>query len=126
MIEFEGYEYVRRNHYNKTGGDADLVFRKDVSQTSLFEAGETILLVQVKKHKVGSTSDLKAVKQIIDIRKSEPDYNGALGCVITLADFDNEAIELAEEHHIKLINGEEFTKMLIKVSLERLDLEINT
>lgn len=109
LLKSEGYEIESRNHYDKEGGDLDLRCSRERSDRSPFEAGQVILLVQVKKHQ--GTTDKHAVEQIKRMLDKEP---GADACVISLADkFDHQAHTLAQQYGIRLINGREFCRLLL-------------
>lgn len=110
LITEWGYSIEGRNIFDGEGGDIDRICVRERSSTSPFESGQVTLLVQIKKH-VGTT-DKKAVEQI---QRMMRERTGADGCVMSLAnDFSREAIELAEEHGILLLNGEALCRLLLQ------------
>lgn len=115
VLANQGYKIVNRNFYDGAGGDADLVCEKDRSNISPFEQGQDILYVQIKKHK-GTTNE-GAIDQLLKmIEKNE----NAKGCVITLADnFTKEAINIADEEGIVLMDGNTISELLMAVMIDQ-------
>jgi hypothetical protein len=108
LLTLGGFRILDRHQYDRAGGDIDLRCVRDRSDASPFEAGQTVLFVQVKKH-IGTT-DLGAVQQLVKMIAKEP---GADGCVMSLADnFSAEAVALAGTE-IQLLNGEEICELLL-------------
>ncbi len=103
-----------KNEKNKAG-DADVV--------ATFEPIKTIIYVQVKFHE-GETDEW-ALEQITNYRdykkENEDDGYSKLAWVITTAEkFTDECYKKAEEENVQLINGEEFTQMILEVGLSNL------
>lgn len=110
LLVSSGYQIVRRNHYDGQGGDVDLHCERDRSYSSPFEAGQTTLFVQVKKH-TGRT-DAQAVRQVLAMIEREP---LADGCVMSLGDsFTEEAERLAEENGTILLSGDTICRLLLQ------------
>lgn len=99
----------------KDGADADIVAE--------FKNLKHIIYIQAKLHE-GETSDW-AVHQIKEYynQKSDgdPDYSYARWVISTCDGYSEEAIRAAEEYRVRLINGEEFARMLIDIGLLNLD-----
>jgi hypothetical protein len=118
LLVSSGYQ-VTGNQYDSAGGDFDLRCVRERSGASPFEAGETILLVQVKKY-VGETGD-EAVKQLLAMIAKEP---AADGCVMSLGDsFTETAQKLADENGIVLMKGEAICQLLLSL-LSKLTVEV--
>lgn len=89
-----------------------------------FDVLEIVLAVQAKYH--SGKTDSWGVQQIDmygkDLQENmDKEYNH-LNWVISAADnFTDEAISLASEKNIRLINGTEFAEMLIKAGVENID-----
>ncbi len=114
-----GYKIDRRNHYNRKGGDVDLVCVRERSDLSPFENGRVELIVQVKKHT--GTTDAEAVHQVIGMMEEYPMANG---CVMSLADdFEGEARDLAEGSDIRLMDRREITTLLLRALGRRATIE---
>ena len=98
------------------GGKAE---NADADITAYFEALKLIIYVQAKHH-TGETSQW-AVRQISDYREqkeNETDDNTYVSWVISTCDrFSPEAIKLARESNVRLINGLDFAEMLINAGL---------
>ena len=100
-------------------GDGDIVAR--------FDALKLLVYVQAKHHS-GITGDwgIKQISEYTDQKNRDSvdsDYN-AISWVISSADeFSAEAQALAIEKNVKLINGEEFRKMLIDVGMAKISNE---
>jgi len=110
LVTSAGYRVERRNVYDSAGGDIDLRCVRECSESSPFEAGQTLLFVQVKKHE-GETDDWP-VKQLLNMIKREP---AAEGCVMSLADdFTAAAKDLADKNGILLMNGAAICRLLLK------------
>ena len=109
LLSSFGYRIERRHEYDGEGGDVDLRCVRERADISPFDFGQTILLVQVKKH-TGITDKL-AVEQLLPMMRQE---TNAEGCVMSLADsFSEEAEELARMHGILLMGGDEICRLLL-------------
>ncbi len=114
ILIHNGYEIVARNHYDRKGGDADLICERRRSDGSPFEDGVLRLYVQVKRHNV--VTDEEPVKQLIRLLEVE----GGDGCVMTLADsFSNTAKTLAKQKEIRLIARPELEVLLLGLLASR-------
>lgn len=96
-------------------GDADII--------ATFESIKLIIYIQAK-FQTGQISEF-GVNQILEYKTDkenlEDDYN-RIAWVITTADsFNEEAERKAREHEIQLINGLEFSKMLLNVGINLLN-----
>lgn len=102
-------------YYTGKEGDVDVV--------AFFENQKTVVNVQVK-HYTGQTSDW-AVDQITDYVKSEranfDEYHNILWVISSADSFSDECIKKAKENNVRLINGKEFTTMLLNVGLDKLE-----
>ena len=109
LLSSFGYRIEGRNEYDGEGGDVDLRCVREHADISPFESGQTILLVQVKRHE--GTTGRCAVEQV---RRMMRQYPSAEGCVMSLADsFSEEAEELARIHGILLMGGDEICRLLL-------------
>lgn len=118
MISFEsicerllteaGFEVAGQNEYDRDGGDVDRRCVRNRADVTPFEAGETLLFVQIKKH--AGTTDSHAVDQLLRMIEHEP----ADGCVMSLADrFSEEAIVKAEKAAIALLDGDSIAQLVM-------------
>ncbi len=102
-------------------GDADVI--------ASFEPLKTIIYVQAKFHE-GETSSW-ALEQILAYRDSmaakdlSDEYSQISWVISTGSSYSKEAINLAKEQRIRLINGEQFATMLLQVGLAGLDAAID-
>ena len=103
-----------KNESSTEEGDADRV--------AFFEKIGVAIMVQAKKH-TAETNDW-AVTQIRAFKKNHlfDRYKTLLWVISTCDTFSEDAIRLAEENEVRLINGEEFAKMIIDVGLGGLTL----
>jgi hypothetical protein len=94
----------------------------DVDVTATFENIKLVIYVQAKFHK-GNTSDW-AVNQVLDYvnyKEDEDDGYNKIAWVISSADkFNENAINKAKENNIRLINGLEFSEMLLNVGIKNI------
>ena len=106
-----------KNEHGKEG-DADIV--------SVFEKQKLIIYIQAK-YQSGKTNDW-GVHQILDykINKESIDdgYNKIAWVVTTANQFSEEAERVANENGIQLINGLEFSKMLLDAGILMLDKQL--
>lgn len=110
LIVAAGYRIAARNQYDSAGGDVDLRCVRERSDASPFEAGQTLLFVQVKKH-VGTTDEW-SVNQLLKMIAQEP---LADGCVMSLGDsFTEAASDLAEKNGILLMTGDTVCRLLLE------------
>jgi len=116
VLMHNGYEITKRNEYDGEGGDVDLVCVKEKADISPFEQGEETLYVQIKKHK--GTSNKKGVEQLLNMLNKNSRANG---CLISLAEnFSDDAVTIANENGIVLINGLDLSDLLIAVMTDRI------
>ena len=109
LLSAAGYRIIRRNYYDKQGGDVDLICVRSRSDVSIFESGEVRLFVQVKKY-AGETNE-EAVQQVIKMLKEDP---SADGCVMSLADgFTEGAEKLADNNGIVLLDRHDICAQLM-------------
>jgi restriction endonuclease Mrr len=96
-------------------GDADIV--------AVFENLKLIIYIQAKFHK--DKDNEWAINQILDYktnRESIDDGYNKIAWVITSADtFNDEAKKIAAENEIQLIDGIEFSKMLLNAGINLLN-----
>ena len=118
-VEKIGAEYSKIPAKNepgkKDGADADIVAE--------FKNLKHIIYIQAKHHE-GETSDW-AVHQIKEYfsQKSEgdPDYSYARWVISTCDKYSEAAVKTAKENNVRLIDGEEFARMLIDAGLLKVD-----
>lgn len=94
----------------------------DADRVAFFDKLGVAIMVQAKKHY--AETDSWAVTQISSFKKNHhfDRYKTILWVISTCDSFSEEAQNLAEENEVRLINGEEFAKMIIDVGLEGLTL----
>lgn len=94
----------------------------DADRVAFFEKIGVAIMVQAKKHTDQTNS--WAVDQIKLFKKNHvfDRYKTILWVISTCDSFSEEALNLAEENQVRLINGEEFAKMIIEVGLDGLTL----
>ena len=69
------------------------------------------LYVQIKKH--DGETDAEAVRQVIAMLVSHPDADG---CVMSSANgYTEEACELAENHGVALLDGNDICRLLMRM-----------
>ena len=83
-----------------------------------------VVYVQVKKH-YGTTEDW-GVKQIKEYKEKHTDkiddYSVCAWVLSTANEFNENAIRLADENDIRLINGEDFATMLLEAGFAGLEI----
>lgn len=102
-----------KNENGKTG-DADII--------ATFDNLKLIIYVQAKFHR-GLTSSwaIEQIQSYKDQKESLDDGYSRICWVISTADqFDEDAIEMAKLNYVNLINGMEFSKMLIESGIQSL------
>lgn len=94
----------------------------DADKVGYFDKIGFAIMVQVKKHE-GTTGDW-AVNQINSYHANNNfgDYSTALWVISSGEKFSEEAIRLAEEYGVKLIDGNTFAKMILEVGLADLSM----
>lgn len=107
--------YIPSKNESGKEGDADVV--------AIFEAIKTIIYVQAKFHS-GETSSW-AIEQISDYKDqkdSMDDGYSKISWVITTADnFSQEAFSYAKDYKVQLIDGNQFTRMLLEAGINNLN-----
>lgn len=113
IVNYYGYQVRSKNHFDREGGDADLICIKDKSLLSPFEQNEDVLYVQVKKHE--GITDEGAVRQLSQIMNTDQD-NNAVGFVMSLCDdFTESAKNLALSENIGLMSKKEICTILLQI-----------
>lgn len=116
LLQASGYQIEARHQYDRQGGDVDLICKRPRRDISVFESGDVILFVQIKKHE-GET-DETAVNQVLKMMEKELHADG---CVMSMADgFTAEANRLAEANGIVLIDRHEICRLLVSQLSERI------
>lgn len=109
ILKSNGYEIEARNQYDRQGGDIDLRCKRPRRDTSIFESGDVVLFVQVKKHE--GTTDDTGVRQVIQMIEREPHADG---CVMSMADeFTAAARQLADSNGIVLLDRHDICALLL-------------
>ena len=95
----------------------------DADAVAVFDKIRTIFYVQIKHHDNKTSS--KAISQIVEWRnqkkiKNKEDYC-YIAVVISSGDYSEEMRELAKANNVVLINGEQFSNMLLNVGFEQFD-----
>ena len=124
LFEKQGYVVSKRNHYDREGGDIDIVFNFTSSSfmSDLINLSSTVaelpeIRVQAKKKRGKDTGDDLGVKQLLKMQ----DGKNALNILINTTDeFSDEARELANKN-VLLINGIQFAALLVKYGLDSTD-----
>ena len=107
-------ERPAKNESPTERGDADVV--------AYFDKLDVVVLVQVKKHE-GETNEW-AIEQIMGY-KANHDYDSALALMWVISNCDeysSKAEELAEEAHVRLIDGDDFSRMILDAGLDNMPL----
>lgn len=101
-----------KNESPTEAGDADKV--------AIFDKIGVAIMVQVKKH--SGKTDSWAIEQIKAYKKNHisEDYTTILWVISTCDSFSTEAEQLAASSGVKLINGIEFSKMILDAGLDGL------
>ena len=103
-----------KNESKTEDGDADAV--------GYFDNIKTAIMVQVKKHKKDSETDDWAVQQIRAFKANHNygDYFTQMWVISSSRNFSENAIRMAEDEGVRLIDGIEFAKMILDTGLEGL------
>ncbi len=107
--------YIPSKNESGKEGDADVV--------AVFEPIRTIIYSQVKFH-TGETNSwaIEQIKSYKDQKEIMDDGYSKISWVISTADnFSKESYDLAKEAKVQLVDGKQFTKMLIEAGLVNLD-----
>ena len=97
-------------------GDADII--------AYFDRIKVIIYIQAKFHEPNSTTDERAVKQIVDYKNwkkkvnKQSDEHNLCWVVSTCAEFTEECKRLARANGVVLINGIELAEMLLDAGIE--------
>ena len=118
----KGYHTISRNRHDGKGADIDLVFSAYAPNSLLgdiFNISELVPMPEIRiqaKKKLGiDTNDCEGIRQLIN----SDGYKNAINILISTAvEFTPEARKLAEKEGVILINGKEFSRLLIKYSCQ--------
>lgn len=104
-----------KNESKTEDGDADRV--------AYFEKLKLVIMVQAKKH--DNTTDSWAVEQITaykDNNKQGDDYSTLMWVISTCDQFSEKAIKDAKDNGVRLINGREFTQLILEAGLNGMEI----
>ncbi len=90
----------------------------DADKVAYFDKLKLAIMVQAKRH--DNTTDEWAVQQIKAYQKNNSvsdDYSTIMWVISTCDQFSEEAISLAKANDVRLINGREFTQMILENGL---------
>lgn len=96
----------------------------DVDVIASFEDLNILFYVQVKHHE-GET-DTQAISQLTNYKEynfNKEDQTTSIAWAITTAKFSDKAKEEARKNNIRLIEGNEFAKMLLNAGISNLDID---
>lgn len=102
----------------------------DIDKVAIFEDIKTVIFVQIKFH-IGETNDwaVSQIKSFVSNHSDkENDYNYSypyhthLWVISTCDSYSENAMLMAEESDVRLINGVEFCRMILNKGVEKLDL----
>lgn len=107
--------YIPSKNESGKDGDADVV--------AVFEPIKTIIYAQVKFH-TGETSSwaIEQIKSYKDQKDTMDDGYSKISWVISSADnFSKESYDFAKEYKVQLVDGKQFTTMLLEAGIVNLD-----
>lgn len=115
-------EQLIKWYFEKIGANADILptnsspAGSDADIIAVFDKLNVVIYVQAKNH--DGITDERAVEQISAYDNVKGDDYTTIKWVITTADeFSNEAINLARDKNVRLINGLDFARMLLDVGI---------
>lgn len=93
----------------------------DADRVAYFEELKVAILVQVKKH--NSITNEWAVNQIIAYKDNHTnaDYNVQMWVISNANEFTEEAKRKANAENVRLINGQDFARMILEVGLKHFE-----
>lgn len=117
ILEKMGFQFLRRNSYDREGGDADLIFANnslsnimDVGINAEDKAGN--IYVQVKNKYGKDHGDTDGVRQLINRTQNEP--NAVKILISTVDEFTEECVQMANRENVLLINGRGFIELIFR------------
>lgn len=115
------YQPAKNESGKEEYADADVI--------ALFDTLQLMVIIQAKLH--SDESDETAIEQIIQYRKQlqtdpnfhteEEEYKDCFAWAITSAEFTANAKELAKQNNVRIIEGKDFARMLLKAGLTGID-----
>jgi hypothetical protein len=115
MITRGGYRIVRKRHFNRRGGDADIIAEPTLPALADAFEQRAPLLVQIKKKSGIDREDTDGVNQLV---KMSEIYPGATMVLISSAQgFTDECKVLAQEHRVQLVSQGVLARLLLKYML---------
>jgi hypothetical protein len=109
-----GYTLISKNSYDREGGDADLIFQKNLDIISEFSSNDVDyrVYVQVKKKQGEVWNELEGIEQLIKITKGEKGNFSKV--LVSTSEFSTHAQAKAREEDIVLIGGDSLIKLILK------------
>ena len=109
-----GYALISKNSYDRKGGDADLIFQKNLDIISEFSSNDVDyrVYVQVKKKQGEDSNPLEGIEQLMKItEKEEGNFSKVL---VSTSEFSKHTQAKAREEDIVLIGGDSLIKLILK------------
>jgi hypothetical protein len=109
-----GYTLISKNSYDREGGDADLIFQKNLDIISEFSSRDVDyrVYVQVKKKQGEVWNELEGIEQLIKITKGEKGNFSKV--LVSTSEFSPHTQAKAREEDIVLIGGDSLIKLILK------------
>lgn len=112
-----GYKLEDKNHYDREGGDADLVFSKNFEIISDFLDDKNLyqLYIQVKKKLGKDSNEFEGIEQLEKITSTIDSENTFYSKIlVSTSTFSEKVQREAKRKNIILIDGKELVKLIIK------------
>ncbi|MCK4632088.1 MAG: restriction endonuclease [candidate division Zixibacteria bacterium] len=111
-FEAAGYQFVRKHYYDNKGGDADLVFDRNLPLVSEISELALTVFIQVKQKSGKDADDLDGVEQLVKISANNPQ---SVRILISTADgFSDNCKNRAGEEQVTLVSGLETAEFLMR------------
>jgi hypothetical protein len=140
-LSAEKFELLVKAYMKKIGADSvgippkNEMGKKDYADADViatFDSLKIIIMIQVKFHTNSTNSwgieQIRRYKEQIEDETTElenencDEYVNIPWVISTCDEFSNDAIEIAKKEKVFLVNGKEFSKMLLNAGLEKLEI----
>lgn len=112
-----GFDVEWRNHFDRAGGDADLIITKKTPILHDLTDAAQHIYIQVKKKSKVDHKDVNGVTQLANICETDGDPDAPKILISTVESFTEECIAAAKNENVLLCDGKKLVELLLRYTV---------